>query len=126
MTIKLDENLGSHGAEILRAAGHQVTTVVEEGLASATEHELANVCRSDRKCLVTLDLDFSNPLRFAPSRHSGIAVLRLPHRSTADDLFHAVRTLASGLAASTIDGKLWIVQRGHIREYEEDAESGSK
>lgn len=83
----------------------QVTTVVEEGLASATDDELANVCRSDRKCLVTLDLDFSNPLRFAPSRHSGIAVLRLPHRSTADDLFHAVRTLASGLAASTIDGK---------------------
>ena len=63
MNIKLDENLGSRGAAILRAAGHHVTTVAEEGLSSASDRRLAEVCRSDRKCLVTLDLDFGNPLR---------------------------------------------------------------
>ena len=119
MNIKLDENLGRRGAAILRAAGHQVTTVVEEGLSAASDEQLAEVCRSDRKCLVTLDLDFGNPLRFTPSRYSGIAVLRLPGGSGAGDLFQAVRTLAGGLAGNTIDGKLWIVQRGHIREYQE-------
>lgn len=119
MKIKLDENLGNHGADILRAAGHHVTTVAEEGLTSASDQKLAEVCRSDRKCLVTLDLDFGNPLRFLPSRYSGIAVLRLPRRSTDSDLFDVIHTLAAGLAGANIDGKLWVVQRGHIREYEE-------
>ena len=120
MNIKLDENLGRRGAAILRAAGHHVSTVTEEGLSSASDEQLAEVCRSDGKCLVTLNLDFGNPLRFTPSRYSGIAVLRLPGGPDAGDLFQAVRTLAVGLATNTIDGKLWIVQRGHIREYQEE------
>ena len=122
MNIKLDENLGSRGAAILRAAGHHVTTVAEEELSSASDRKLAEVCRSDRKCLVTLDLDFGNPLRFTPSRYAGIAVLRLPRRSTAAELLDAVRTLANGLANRTVEGKLWIVQRGQIREYQEEPE----
>ena len=124
MRIKLDENLGNHGAGILRAAGYHVTTVAEEGLTTASDEQLLEVCRSDRKCLVTLDLDFSNPLRFAPSHYSGIAVLRLPRTSNARDLFDAVRTLAAGLASTSIGGKLWIVQRGHIREYQEEQRNG--
>lgn len=122
MNIKLDENLGRRGAAILRAAGHQVTTVADERLSSASDEQLAEVCRSDHKCLVTLDLDFGNPLRFTPSRHAGIAVLRLPDGSGAGDLLQAVRTLAAGLAGNAIDGKLWIVQRGHIREYQEEGD----
>jgi predicted nuclease of predicted toxin-antitoxin system len=120
LRIKLDENLGNRGADILRTAGHDVTTVVEEGLSSASDRELIEVCRSERKCLATLDLDFSNPLQFDPSYYPGIAVLRLPAKSTDDDLFDSVRTLAVGLADSTIEGKLWIVQRGRIREYQQE------
>ena len=47
MNIKLDENLCRWGAAILRAAGHQVTTVADERLSSATDEHLAEVCRSD-------------------------------------------------------------------------------
>ena len=120
MKIKLDENLGNRGAEILRAAGYSVTTVVEEGLSSASDDRLIEVCRSEGKCLVTLDLDFGNPLRFDPSRYSGIVVLRLPLEFTAGDLLDAIRTLAIGLADSAVAGKLWIVQRGRIREYQQE------
>ena len=124
MNVKLDENLGRRGAAVLRAAGHNVTTAAEEGLSSAGDRKLAEVCRSERKCLVTLDLDFGNPLRFVPSHYAGIAVLRLPRSPAAGDLIDAVRTLAAGLAGRTVEGRLWIVQRGHIREYREEPEDG--
>ena len=45
MKIKLDENLGNRGAEILRAEGYSVTTVVEKGLSSASDDRLIEICR---------------------------------------------------------------------------------
>ena len=70
------------------------------------------------RCLVTLDQEFGNPLLFKPSEYPGIAVLRLPPRPTPDDLLDVVRTLISGLARRNVEGKLWIVQRGRLREYQ--------
>ena len=98
MRIKFDENLGDRGADILRAAGHDVSTVVEEELCAASDVELIEVCRSERKCLVTLDLDFSNPILFDPAHYYGIAVLRLSAGTGDTGLLDAVRTLTAGLA----------------------------
>jgi len=33
-----------------------------------------------------------------------------------DDLFDAVNTLIAGLARKEVEGRLWIIQRGKIRE----------
>ena len=77
MRFKLDGNIGRRGRDLLATAGHDVSTVAEQSLAGAEDAELIEVCRAEDRCLVTLDLDFSNPLAFVPSRYAGIAVLRL-------------------------------------------------
>jgi predicted nuclease of predicted toxin-antitoxin system len=121
MKLKLDENLGSRRTiELLLDAGHQVSTVFEQGLCSASDHAVIDACRRERRCLVTLDLDFGNPLVFRPSEYEGIVILRLPSKPSHEDLIDAVRTLIGALAQSEIGQKLWIVQRRRVREYQEE------
>lgn len=118
MKLKLDENLGARAAEVCRAAGHEVATVRDERLSAATDERLIEVCRLEGRCLVTLDLDFGNPLRFRPADFAGIAVLRLPARPAQADLVDALRTLLAALDRAPIAGKLWIAEAGRIREYQ--------
>jgi predicted nuclease of predicted toxin-antitoxin system len=67
MRLKLDENLRQRGKELLDAAGHDVCTVPEQDLCSATDEQLAIRCCEDGRAIITLDLDFANPLRFLPN-----------------------------------------------------------
>ena len=118
MNLKLDENLGSRGASLFRHAGHDVATVSGQRLCGVNDRDLIGICRDEYRVLVTLDMDFGNPLIFRPGEYHGIAVLRLPPRPCHEDLLDAIRTLISGLAGESIEGKLWIVQRGRIRAYQ--------
>jgi len=120
MRFKLDENICQRGVNQLKQAGYDVSTVLEQGLTSASDPTVVKVCQQENRCLVTLDLDFSNPLQFIPSQYKGIAVLRLPPQSTIDDLTDAIQTLINGLERENITGKLWIIQRGRIRIYQQD------
>ena len=120
MRLKLDENLGQRGAFLLRRAGHDVVTVFDQGLQSTFDPDLIEVCRTEDRCLVTLDLDFSNPLRFNPEDYAGIVVLRLPARATPQNLLDAFETLIGALLIEEVIGKLWIIQRGQLRIYQQE------
>ena len=86
MKFKLDENLGKRAAEILRAACYDTATVPDQELCGAADKMLIEICRAEGRCLITLDLEFGNPLVFNPADYPGIVVLRLPSNPSPQDL----------------------------------------
>lgn len=121
MRFKLDENFGRRAKELFREASHEVTTVSEQGLSGTSDEALIEVCRAEERALVTMDLDFSNVLRFPPAAYAGIAVLRVPSPIELSVLYAHVETLLRALRRQDLTGRLWIVELNRIREYDEYA-----
>jgi predicted nuclease of predicted toxin-antitoxin system len=59
MKFKLDENLGSRIADLIAQSGHDVATVTREKLSGASDARLFDICVAERRCLISLDLDFA-------------------------------------------------------------------
>lgn len=114
MKIKLDENLPAGAAPLLRAAGHDVDTAIEEGLAGADDAVVLTAATNEDRALVTLDTDFANVRRYPIGAHAGIVVLRL-----RDQRWRAVKVALDRLAKSGIlqrlKGGLAIVSEARIR-----------
>jgi predicted nuclease of predicted toxin-antitoxin system len=121
--LKLDENLGNAARAALEAAGHDVSTVPAQGLQEAIDNDLILQCKREGRALVTLDLDFANPLRFKPADYPGIAVLRLPSEPSAKVLSELLQTLTGALEREQLDGCLWIIEIGRLRIYQDDHRS---
>jgi predicted nuclease of predicted toxin-antitoxin system len=117
LKLKIDENLGTRTADVFRAAGHDVATVAEQSLQAADDAEIFAVCAREQRALVTLDLDFANPLRFAPAASAGIAVLRVPDLPSGRDLVAAAMRLVSAMQADDIVGCLWVVGVTRVRKH---------
>lgn len=119
MKLKLDENLGHSVGGLLELGGHDVATVFGEGLSESLDDDVINAATTEHRALVTLDLDFANPLRYVPSRYAGIILLRLRSRPSNEDIITLARTLLGFLEKEQPFGKLWIVERGRVRVYQE-------
>jgi len=122
MRIKLDENFGARTDELFRSAGHDVETVRHEQLSGCTDAELYARCSREKRCLVTLDLDFADILRFPPAASSGIVVLRLPRNPSFSALQMLVRQFLHTAGLRPLAGNLWIVEPGRIRIHDLDAD----
>lgn len=117
MRIKLDENFDVRLMPIIAADGHDVDTVRAEALSGKADRTIYETCRATGRVVVTLDLDFSNPLRFPPEVTEGIIVLRAP-RPVLPVVRAMVESILPLLKTQPLKGKLWIVEPGRIRVYE--------
>lgn len=122
MRLKLDENLGRAIAQIFREAGHEIATVQDQGFGGIHDEALYERCRQEGRCLVSLDLDFSNVLRFPPDPTAGLAVLRPAGRPTLAALSSLAHRLVQALSIESITGRLWIVEPDRIRIHESAGE----
>ncbi len=117
MKFKLDENFDRRLVPLIAEGGHDVETVLSEKLSGKTDEEIYDTCKREGRVLVTLDLDFSNPIRFPPEPTEGIIVVRPPRAVLP--LIRAVLVAAlPSLKARSLRSLLLIVEPGRIREYD--------
>ena len=115
MKFKLDENFGTRTQRVFREAGYDVETVHSQALQGTSDEHLFDVVCQEHRCLVTLDLDFADTLRFHLPPDIGIAVIRVPRNPSLQLLENLVRQFLRATREHPLEGNLWIVEVGRIR-----------
>ena len=114
MKFKIDDNLPLDAAELLRLAGYDATTVIEEYLGGEKDVRIAAVCQQEKRALITLDNDFADIRTYPPQEYSGLIVLRLKEQSKRHILKN-IKRLLPVIAIEPVEQFLWLVEEEKIR-----------
>lgn len=114
MRFKVDENLPVEVAHLLREAGHEATTVLDQHLGGTDDWTVASICQQEARALVTLDLDFSDIRTYPPTHYAGVVVLRLMRQDKPHVLEVCARMIPL-LSDEPLAQRLWIVEENRIR-----------
>ena len=114
MKIKLDENLPAELLDVLRAAGHDAASVLDEGLTGAADPVLLDHAKQEGRVLFTMDKGVGNISVYPPERHAGVVLFRPASagRGTALDF---VRRHLWAVVNYDLQGKLLVVTERGIR-----------
>jgi len=112
--FKLDENMPTEATNVLRDAGHDAVSVVDQQLGGQPDDSLAAVCQQEGRVVVTLDLDFGDIRAYPPADYPGIIVLRLA-RLDRQRVLSVMRRLVTLVDQESLVGKLWIVDESSVR-----------
>ena len=118
MRFKLDENFGGSIQKLIQDRGHDCKTVREENLRGAPDSEVLEAAKKEKRIIVTMDYDFGNVFSYPPEKTSGIAIINPPGRPSLGLLRLLILTLLEALKTRNIEGHLWIIEPGRIREHE--------
>jgi len=97
MKLKIDENLGKSAKDYLTKNGFDVLSVKDENLCGITDDNLFKVSIKEQRCLITLDKDFSDIIRFNPEKSSGIVILRIQDRINVDTILKTLKNFIEHL-----------------------------
>ena len=114
MKFKIDENLPVEFAKLLADFGHDADTVHDERLVGAPDSVVIVTCKTERRCLVTLDLDFSDMRAYPPSDLHGLIIFRL-RRQDKSHLIEIARRLIPLLETEPLEQRIWIVDEERVR-----------
>ncbi len=114
LKFKIDENLPGEVASLLREAGHDAMSVLDQQMSGATDEVVADVCRQKRRAVVTLDTDFADIRTYPPNEHAGIVVLRLA-RQDVKSVLGVMAGILPLLQVEPVAGRLWIVDESRVR-----------
>jgi predicted nuclease of predicted toxin-antitoxin system len=106
--FKIDENLPREAADVLREAGHDAMSVMDQQLGGRQDPDIAAVCRAEDRTLVTLNLDFADIRAYPPSEYAGIIVLRLA-RLDKRSVIAVLQRLTRLVDEVPLTARLWIV-----------------
>jgi predicted nuclease of predicted toxin-antitoxin system len=112
--VKLDENIPARLARDLGELGHDVETVVGEGLTGRDDGQIWLTVQQESRFFVTQDLDFSDLRRFTPGSHAGLLLVRLrdPGRIA---LAAAVREVFSSQTTTDLNGCFIVITEKKLR-----------
>jgi predicted nuclease of predicted toxin-antitoxin system len=112
--VKLDENLPRSAGPILAAAGHDVDSVEDEGLAGADDPTVSAAATADGRLVITFDRGFGDIQRYPPGSHAGILVLRIDDQS-APSVVGALTELIATSDLADLAGCVAVYRNGDLR-----------
>lgn len=114
MKVKLDENIPRRAAEVLTRAGHEIDTVVEEGLTGSPDPDVVGAATTAGRLLITLDRGIGDVRTYPPGAHAGVLVLR-PADQSAASVAALLEQLLAGVDLDGLAGAVAVAQPGLLR-----------
>lgn len=114
MKVKLDEHLPRAAVAVLEKAGHDVHTVLDEGLGGRKDDVVLVAAIHEGRLLITMDRGFADVRRYPPGSHHGVVVLRPTDQQPASvsEMLHG---LVTRVDLDGLDGCNVIVQGNTLR-----------
>ena len=114
MRIKVEEDLPAEVAELLRAQGYDVATVVEQGMGGWKDPALWRVVQEEGRFLVTADKGFGDVRHYPPGKHAGVLLLR-PGEDGIRPLIELMQEVLAHYRLETLRGLLTVATPRSIR-----------
>lgn len=114
VSIKVDEDLPPVVAQIFTQAGHDASTVPEQGWSGCPDDVLLTRLRAEGRWLVTADKGFADVRQYVPGSYAGIIVFQTPVESRRRYLTLA-EAVARTLTLERLSGCLLVVTPGRVR-----------
>ena len=114
MRFKIDENLPVELTDLLEEHGHDATSVLQQDLVGASDVDILQVCRREKRALLTLDTDFTDIRKYPPEDYFGLIIFRLK-KQDKPYVLAIINRLMELFQKEPLEHHLWIVEEERIR-----------
>ena len=112
--MKVDEDPPSEVAEVVRSAGYDAQTVLEQGSGGAKDDVLWRAVQGEARLLITADKGFGDIRESPPGTHGGVLLLR-PDGDGIAPLLDLVRRVTRSGILERLRDTLAVVTKSRIR-----------